>query len=87
MKKSNDMNELYIVNSSNIFKGLRVMDNKGVIGTVMECDDLHNVWVIFDGEGLIVEIDNTEKECGGSGYYCFVKKCDENNDQLYTFKK
>ena len=59
------------VSHSNLTVGMRVKDREGNIGTVKECDDIHNVFVEYDN--------------GGSGLHCLVEGCIETttvNDQL-----
>ena len=57
-----------IVSSSNIVDGLKVIDTDGIIGTIKQSFDLHNVWVVYD--------------VGGSGFYCIDKNC-KDYDPLY----
>ena len=60
-----------IVNLNNLVNGMRVQDGEGNIGTVKECEDLHNVFVKYDN--------------GGSGLHCLIEGCIETktiNDQL-----
>lgn len=68
-KTSTDSNGIIqIVMSSNIHNGLKVTDEDGVIGEVKQCDDLHNIWVVYDN--------------GGSGFYCLDENC-KDYDKLY----
>ena len=66
-----------LVTGFNVKKGMRILD-EGKLGTVISCEDLHNVHVILDGEGLGVKIDGEEVECGGSALYCMASGCEEN---------
>lgn len=45
---------------------MRVKDESGDIGHVIECDDIHNVLVKF-----------VNKHGEGSGLYCLDESCDE----------
>jgi len=57
------------VSSSNVREGLKVIDIDGIIGTIKQCYDSHNIWVLYDNNG-------------GSGFYCVEKSCDD-YDPLY----
>ena len=62
---------LHIVSHSNLVIGMRVMDDEGNVGTVKECEDIHNVFVEYDN--------------GGSGLHCLIEECIETttiNSQL-----
>jgi hypothetical protein len=52
-----------MVNADNIKIGLEVIDDGGTVGTIMECDDIHNIVVDYKD--------------GGSGFYCLVEGCSE----------
>jgi hypothetical protein len=54
----------------NIEVGMRVIDQDDHIGTIKECEDIHNILV--------------EYENGGSGFYCLDEKCEE-YDELYEY--
>ena len=54
---------LHIVSQNNLFIGMRVQDNECNVGTVKECEDIHNVFVEYDN--------------GGSGLHCLVEGCIE----------
>lgn len=60
-----------IVTRDMLHKGLRVIigdEDIGVIkGTVVDCDDLHYVYVRYD--------------LGGFGLYCFVEGCEVNSEK------
>lgn len=45
-----------------------VIDENENAGTVIECDDPHNILVSFEN---------------GNAFYCFVDDCDERYDKLY----
>lgn len=47
-----------------LYIGMRVQDNEGNIGTVKECDDIHNIFVEFDN--------------GGTGLHCLIEGCADN---------
>ena len=49
--------------ANNLFKEARIRDEEGSIGTIIECEDLHNVFINFDD--------------GGSALYCFIEDCEE----------
>lgn len=76
------------VTRSNIKGGMKVIDSDGKVGKVIACEDLHNVHVIFEGDGLEVKVHGKAITCGGSGLYCFIEGCEENSediDPLYYF--
>lgn len=56
---------------ADITVGLDVVDSTGYIGTVTECDDIHNIVV--------------EYKKGGGGLYCLSEECDDAHvpDELY----
>lgn len=54
---------LHIVSHSNLVNGMRVHNAEGDVGTVKECEDIHNVFVEYDN--------------GGSGLHCLVEGCIE----------
>ncbi len=92
MQKDNLENETKQLNihpsvtRSNLFKGMCVQDSEGKKGVIRDCNDLHNVHVTFEGEGIEIDWYETPFECGGSGLYCFVEDCEdncENEDPLY----
>ena len=56
-----------IVTRYNLEIGRKVIDEDGNIGTITECDDLHNVFVQLDNDM-------------GSGLYCFAENCEENSE-------
>jgi len=56
---------------SELRKGMRVVDSDGDVGYIRDCDDIHNVFVVYD--------------LGGSGLYCFDKDCEEYYPNLYDF--
>jgi hypothetical protein len=85
MKNVDKQLNLQRVTRNNIFKGMNVQDSEGRKGIVRDCKDLHNVHVTFEGEGIKIN----GFECSGSGIYCFVENCeenDENEDPLYYWK-
>lgn len=51
--------------------GMKVMDEDGDIGTVKECSDIHNIFVVFDNEE------------SSTGFYCLEPGCEYGNDKLY----
>lgn len=55
--------------------GLKVFDDENTVGIVKECDDPHNIFVEFPGEG--------------SGLYCLVDNCieGEGSRDLYLFEE
>jgi hypothetical protein len=53
----------HIVSHSDLVIGMRVQDDDGNIGTVKECEDIHNIFVYYDN--------------GGSGLHCLVEGCIE----------
>jgi len=63
-----------LVDYSSIFNGMRVKDSEQNIGTIKECEDIHNVLVLYDN--------------GGTGFHCLAKDCIENKsiaiDGIYT---
>jgi len=59
--------ELKIINFNDLIVGMRVQDGDGNIGTVIECNDVHNV---------SVEYDNNR----GGGLYCLSEKCSEGEE-------
>jgi len=77
------MSSKNILTQHNIKNGFRVIDSYNQLGTVINCTDLHNVEILFDGEGLITTIDGQDVECGGCGIYCLIETC-EKNDIKYT---
>ncbi len=54
-----------LVTPNNIMTDKKVIDNDGNIGTIKTCDDIHNVFVEYQG--------------GGSGLHCLIKGCNENH--------
>jgi len=70
------MNYKNPVTEENICIGLSVIDDEGNIGKIIECDDLHNVYVIFEGTGAIVNIDGVDNDCGGTALICLVEACE-----------
>lgn len=83
MQKDNLENEtkqlnIHRVTRSNLFKGMCVQDSEGKKGVIRDCNDLHNVHVTFEGEGIEIDWYETPFECGGSGLYCFVEDCEDN---------
>lgn len=72
------------ITKENVCVGLSVIDDEGNIGKIIECDDLHNVYVIFEGTSSIVNIDGVDIECGGSALICLVEACElYETDQLF----
>lgn len=55
-----------LVTQYNLSKGKKVIDEDGEIGTIIDCSDVHNVYV--------------EGDNGGSGLYCFAKGCEDNSE-------
>lgn len=53
---------------SDVYVGLKVIDNDDFTGLVTSCSDIHNVYVDYGD--------------GGSGLYCLDKNC-ENYDPLF----
>ena len=49
-----------------------LVKDEGLMGKIYNADDLHNVEVIFDVNGVIAEVNGEEIECGGIGIYCFL---------------
>ena len=43
----------HIVSHSNLVIGMRVQDDEGNVGTVKECEDIHNVFVEYDNGGSV----------------------------------
>jgi hypothetical protein len=66
------------VTRSNLSKGMCVQDSEGKKGVIRNCEDLHNVHVTFEGEGIEIDWYEIPFECGGSGLYCFVEDCQGN---------
>ncbi|MCP4355241.1 MAG: hypothetical protein GY793_06340 [Proteobacteria bacterium] len=62
--------DIHVVSSSKIYKGLKVVDKDKNIGTVKQCFDMHNVWVVYD--------------VGGSGFYCIEKDCKDYDPIYYS---
>jgi hypothetical protein len=54
-----------------------IVEDESRLGKIYKADDLHNVEVVFDGTGILIEMNGEEIECGGSGLYCLVSDCDE----------
>ena len=54
---------IHVVSHSNMFVGMRVKDNEGNVGSIIDCKDIHNVYVEYDN--------------GGSGFHCLVEGCVE----------
>lgn len=74
------------IEAEDLVDGLLVIDNEGNKGVIRDCSDLHNVHVIFEGDGMLIDIDGEEIECGGSSLYCFIEGCEEfspNVDPLF----
>jgi hypothetical protein len=46
-----------------LYENMEIEDWWGEPGIVKECDDPHNVWIVFDN--------------GGSHLYCMVEDCEE----------
>lgn len=82
-ENGNDVKPL--VSGSNLFKGMNLLDNKNKKWNVINCEDLHNVHLIKEGEGLLINVDGKDIECGGSDLCCFVENCTEflENRPLY----
>ena len=62
----------HIVSHSILVNGMRVQDGEGNVGTVKECEDIHNVFVEYDN--------------GGSGFHCLVEGCTDTttiNDEQF----
>jgi hypothetical protein len=64
------------VTKENVCVGLSVIDDEGNVGRVIESNDLHNIYVIFEGNSSIVNIDGVDTECGGSALICLVEGCE-----------
>ena len=60
---------LQTVTRGSLKKELRVKSHDGSLGTIIECEDLHNV--------------NVEYDTGGAGLYCFVDGCEDNSEIDY----
>jgi len=75
---------MHRVTRNNLFKGMCVQDSEGIKGVVRNCEDLHNVHITFEGEGIDIDWYETPFECGGSGLYCFVEGCEENSEEIDT---
>ena len=65
------------VSGSNLSKGMVVFDEEGKEWTVLSCDDLHNVHLIKEGDGLLINVNGKDIECGGSDLCCLVENCNE----------
>jgi hypothetical protein len=78
--------DVITVKKNDLIEGLRIIDDNGKKGIVLDCSDLHNVHIILDGTGLLIKNkEEKEIECGGSGLYCF-DECKENttiSDPIY----
>lgn len=72
-----------IIERSDLRVGLRVKDEEGSVGTILNCVNYHNVFVAFDGDDLEVNVDGEIIKCGGSGLYCFSSTCSENTEKQY----
>lgn len=70
------------VTRSSLFKGMHVQNSEGKKGIIRNCEDLHNVHITFEGEGIIVDLYETPFECGSSGLYCFVEGCKDNDEKI-----
>jgi len=68
------------VTSKNIKEGLQILDEEGREGIVIDYEDLHNVHVIYQGEGLLIEIQMKMVDCGGSELMCMDENCEEFDD-------
>jgi len=76
------------VKREDLKKGLRVIDDESNSGTILNCEDLHNVHVVLDGDGLDVTLENGEDiKCGGSSLYCFSEFCEKNDEFDYPLFK
>ena len=71
------------VSRSSLYVGMPVVDSEGQRGIIRSCNDLHNVHVTFEGEGITIDWYGEPFECGGSGLYCFVEGCEENDELIY----
>jgi hypothetical protein len=65
------------VEAEDLSEGLLVVDKQGNKGIVRDCKDLHNVHITYEGEGMIINCNGKEIECGGSSFNCFIESCDE----------
>lgn len=86
LENENTQFNIHRVICRNIVKDMCVQDREGKNGVIRNCDDLHNVHVTFEGEGIEIDWYGTPFVCGGSGLYCFVENCEyncENQDPLY----
>lgn len=76
-----------VLKPDDVQEGMIVYDSEGKKGKVHDCKDLHNVHVVFEGEGIVVSWYGEPIECGGSGLYCLVKSCEfyheKTSDKLY----
>ena len=70
------------VSRSSLYVGMPVVDSEGQRGIIQSCNDLHNVHVTFEGEGITIDWYGESFECGGSGLYCFVEGCEENDELI-----
>lgn len=53
--------------------GSKVIDSDGVVGTIKEVDDPHNIFVSYT------------KPFKGSGFYCMIEECEEYNSHCQLF--
>ena len=65
------------VSGSNLYNGMTLLDEERKIWTVISCEDLHNVHLIKEGYGLIINVNGKDIECGGSDLCCFLETCNE----------
>jgi len=80
-----------------LYNGIRVIDEDGVHGYILDCSDIHNVhWIgdlpnDFHPEDSKIAVtfeDGTKIDGGASGLYCMDPECDEyTNPEDYYFIK
>lgn len=71
------------ISYTDIKNDMRVYDSDGTACTVRKCMDPHNVLVTYDGDGMLIEIDDKSIECGGSAMICMADGCDL-KEELYV---
>ena len=67
-----------VINFCDIKKGLCCIDKDGDVGIIQKCDDIHNIYVIFNYDKDISKY--------SSGLYCLDINC-EDYEPLYYIKK
>ena len=70
------MKKLKALTKRRIKEGMKVVDTDGMIGTVKDRHDGHNIYVIYDNKG-------------GSGLYCVIPTCKEYEprSELFEYEK